>query len=185
MRRGVVVRTALAVAVALLAVPACATSSDESHRGTRPAGDDASIASIASITDGDTVRVVMPSGANEPVRLIGIDTPELRDPRRGVECFAAEATAELTALLPVGLAVNQAMVAAGFAVPYRVPPNVKHADELSELGARAREEGRGLWRACGGPDTPADAASRGRAGGTGTRVVSGRGTRGRASRGTR
>jgi micrococcal nuclease len=127
--------------------------------------------------------VDLPSGENEPVRLIGIDTPETRDPRRGVECFGREATAQMAALLPVGtevrleydverrdrydrvlayvwrarddVHVNEALVAGGWAVPFRVPPNVEYADHFSDLGRLAREQGLGLWGACGGPDTPA------------------------------
>jgi endonuclease YncB( thermonuclease family) len=32
------------------------------------------------------------------------------------------------------------------------PPNVAHVDEFTAAAARARDEGRGLWAACGGPD---------------------------------
>jgi micrococcal nuclease len=141
---------------------------------------------VASITDGDTIRVEL-GGANEPVRLIGIDTPETRDPRTAVECFGREAAAQLAALLPIGtrvrleldveprdrydrllayvwraddaLHVNEALVAGGWAAPYRYPPNVRYADRFSALGSEARAEGRGLWGACGGADTPAAAAS--------------------------
>jgi endonuclease YncB( thermonuclease family) len=34
------------------------------------------VVEVASVTDGDTIRVLMPDGTNEPVRLIGIDAPE-------------------------------------------------------------------------------------------------------------
>jgi micrococcal nuclease len=33
-------------------------------------------AEVVSVTDGDTVRVLMPNGTEEPIRLIGIDAPE-------------------------------------------------------------------------------------------------------------
>ncbi len=149
-----------------------------------PAGDDVV---VASITDGDTLRVRTAAGANEPVRLIGIDTPETRDPRRGVECFGREATTQIAALLPIGTAVrleydverrdrydrvlayvwraadalhvNDAMVATGYASPYRVPPNVKYAERFTQLGVAAREQGLGLWSACGGTDAPAAASA--------------------------
>lgn len=35
---------------------------------------------VASITDGDTFRVVLADGSNEPVRLLGIDAPEPDEP---------------------------------------------------------------------------------------------------------
>lgn len=47
---------------------------------------------VASITDGDTIRVIV-SVVNEPLRLIGIDTPE-----RGQLCFN-EATDAMKALV--------------------------------------------------------------------------------------
>ncbi|MFI5047698.1 MAG: thermonuclease family protein [Acidimicrobiia bacterium] len=145
-----------------------------------PAGEDAV---VASVTDGDTIRVLLASRANEPVRLIGIDTPETRDPRTVVECFGKEATRQTTKLVPPGtrvrlvkdveardrydrmlayvyrlddgVFVNEKLVADGWAAPYRYPPNVRFADRFSALGRTAREHGVGLWGACGGPDTPA------------------------------
>ena len=179
MRRAV---TALATS-ALLAASACGAGSSGAERPTRttaaastttlavgvvPDGVDAV---VTSITDGDTIRVRTADGADEPVRLIGIDTPETRDPRRPVECFGREASAQMAALLPVGtrvrlerdaelrdryerllayvwriddgLHVNEALVAAGWAAPFRVPPNVKYADRFSALGSAAREQGLG------------------------------------------
>src|SRR5215216_5940851 len=41
-----------------------------------------------SVTDGDTIRVDFEAGAkNQPVRYIGIDTPETRHPTLGVQPF--------------------------------------------------------------------------------------------------
>jgi micrococcal nuclease len=147
---------------------------------TRPDGADAT---VTSITDGDTIRVRTAAGVEERVRLIGIDTPETSDPRTVVECFGREASAQTAALLPIGtrvlleldvetrdrygrmlayvhradddLFVNEALIAGGWAAPYRYPPNVRYADRFSALGRDAREKGVGLWSACGGTDTPA------------------------------
>lgn len=58
-------------------------------------------ATIAEVTDGDTVEVEV-GGRTEPVRLLGIDTPETRDPNDPVECFRAEATARTARMLPPG-----------------------------------------------------------------------------------
>jgi micrococcal nuclease len=143
---------------------------------------------VTSVTDGDTIRVRVGEGADERVRLIGIDTPETRDPRTAVECFGREASAQTAVLLPVGtrvrlerdveprdrygrvlayvwrvddvLHVNEALVSGGWAVPYRFPPNVKYADRFSALGADARRQGAGLWGVCGNADTPASAEPR-------------------------
>lgn len=145
-----------------------------------PAADDAAGAAIVvKVVDGDTIRVRI-DGVEEPVRLIGIDTPETHG-RGGLrECFGAEATRRTKALLPAGtpvrlvrdaelrdrydrllayvyrddddLFVNLTLAEEGYAAAYTFPPNVAHADQFVEAAARAREAGRGLWSACGGPD---------------------------------
>ena len=55
-------------------------------------------ARIVSVTDGDTIRVRLRSGAQRIVRLIGIDTPESRKPGVPVECGAKSATNYMTQL---------------------------------------------------------------------------------------
>jgi micrococcal nuclease len=45
------------------------------------------------------------SGAVERVRILGIDTPEVVDPRRPIQCFGPEASARTKELLPPGRAV--------------------------------------------------------------------------------
>lgn len=110
------------------------------------------------------------------MRLIGVDTPETKDPRKAVQCFGVEASAHTMSLLgsrtPVrlvydverfdrfgrtlayvyregdGLFVNAALVAEGYAQVAAFPPNVAHAEELIRLARSAREDGRGLWSAC-------------------------------------
>ena len=137
-------------------------------------------ATVVAITDGDTLRVRI-AGVEERVRLIGIDTPETHG-RGGLrECFGAEATERLKQLVPPGtsvrlerdaeardqyerllaylyrtqdnLFVNLAMARDGYAAALTIPPNVTHADAFRDAVADAREAGRGLWSACGGPDT--------------------------------
>ncbi|MET0421529.1 MAG: thermonuclease family protein [Acidimicrobiia bacterium] len=192
---------ALLAASACVAVASC-TSSDGDRAGFAPttrttstkasthaAGSlpDGTDATVTSVTDGDTIRVHTDAGADERVRLTGIDTPETKDPRTVVECFGKAASARTASLLPAGtrvrlerdvelrdkfgrrlayvyragdgLFVNKSLVADGYAAPYRYPPNVKYADEFSALGATARENGVGLWGACGGTNTPASASS--------------------------
>ncbi len=134
--------------------------------------------------DGDTIRVRV-AGRDETVRLIGIDTPETKDPRRPVQCFGKEAADRTAALLPPGtevrlvrdaeqrdrygrllayvyraydsLFVNLSLARDGYASVYTFPPNVAHTDEFVAAVAEARAAGRGLWRACGGPGVPIDA----------------------------
>jgi micrococcal nuclease len=47
---------------------------------------------ITSVADGDTIRVRLGNGRFETVRLIGIDTPETKDPGKPVECGGLRAT---------------------------------------------------------------------------------------------
>lgn len=132
-------------------------------------------ARVARVTDGDTIHVER-NGHDETIRLIGIDTPETKKPNHPVECFGPEASARLTALLPTGTAVrlerdaeardsydrtlayvyrddglfvNLAMVADGYAGTLAIAPNVAHAPELGDAARAAREQGAGLWGACG------------------------------------
>lgn len=53
---------------------------------------------VIRIIDGDTI-VVDIEGANEKIRLIGIDTPETNDSRKPVECFGVEASKKAQELL--------------------------------------------------------------------------------------
>lgn len=54
---------------------------------------------VVRVTDGDTLKVRMPNGREQSVRILGIDTPEVY-PR--AECGGREATTALAALAPVG-----------------------------------------------------------------------------------
>ena len=121
-------------------------------------------------------------GRTEKVRLLGIDTPETKDPRKPVQCFGKEASARTADLLPPGtevrlvrdveerdrydrllayvyrddgLFVNLDLARGGYADLLTYPPNVAHTAELQEAVAEARREQRGLWQACGGPGRPA------------------------------
>ena len=132
-------------------------------------------AEVVRVVDGDTI-VVRLAGAQEKVRLIGIDTPESVDPRSVVECFGREAGRRTAAILPPGTAVrlvrdveardrysrllayvyrasddlfvNLTLVSEGYASVATYPPNVAHLEELTAAARTAREHGRGLWTAC-------------------------------------
>jgi len=137
--------------------------------GDLPAGLDVT---VERVVDGDTIVV----SGGERVRLIGVDTPETKDPRRPVGCFgqqASEFTASLLRVgsrvrlvgdaeprdrfdrllayayrLPDGLFVNAELLRQGFGQVLSIPPNVAHAEEFVVLAREAREAGRGLWQAC-------------------------------------
>ena len=60
---------------------------------------------VSDVVDGDTIKVVA-RGFETSVRLIGIDTPETRDPSKPVQCHGPEASARAALLLPVGQRVR-------------------------------------------------------------------------------
>ncbi len=153
-----------------------------------PAGDPAPApviaanATVVTVVDGDTIEVRV-RGQRERVRLLGIDTPETRDPRRPVMCFGREATEFLASLLPRGtpirlaldveardvygrllayveratdgVFVNGALAAGGYADTLVIAPNHARAAELEAAVRDARRAGRGLWGACEGFGAPA------------------------------
>ena len=140
-----------------------------------PADAEPGAAVVERVVDGDTLRVRI-SGRREPVRLIGIDTPESVKPGTPVQCFAKEAAAHLRTLVPPGapvrlerdvegrdrygrllayvyrrsdgLFVNLALARDGYAQTATYPPNVAHTAAFAAAVAEAREAGRGLWGAC-------------------------------------
>jgi micrococcal nuclease len=126
-------------------------------------------ASVLSITDGDTLRVLI-DGANEPLRLIGINAPE------GGECMAPEAALRLGELMKGGpirlepdvsdrdqfgrllryvyvgdVLVNEALVREGLAIARRYEPDTAMATVLEAAQAAADADGVGMWApdACG------------------------------------
>ncbi len=50
-----------------------------------------SSAEFVRVVDGDTIRFRF-DGKDQSVRIIGLDTPETKDPRKEVECFGQEAS---------------------------------------------------------------------------------------------
>ncbi len=134
---------------------------------------------VVEVVDGDTI-VVRLRGADETVRLIGIDTPETKHPTKPVQCFGPEASAFTKQLLAAntsvrlerdveardhfgrllayvyrsddGLFVNLELARLGFARPLTIAPNNAHAGEVASAVGEARAQHRGLWQAC-----PADA----------------------------
>ncbi len=134
---------------------------------------------VVTVFDGDTVEVALDGGRVETVRYLLIDTPELHHPKRGVEEFGLEAALANRALvlgkrvrlqtdvqsrdrygrllatvwldLPQGtVLVNERLVEEGFALPFTLPPNVRHAERVHAALLRARREGRGFWNAAAG-----------------------------------
>lgn len=134
---------------------------------------------IDRVIDGDTVDVVV-DGEVVRVRLIGIDTPEVVDPRKEVECFGAEASQHLKDLLTDEMIVleydasqgrvdrygrelayiilsdgrnlAEEMLRDGFAYEYTYDTPYKHQELFKNAEQDARDSERGLWSSetCGG-----------------------------------
>lgn len=136
---------------------------------------------VIDVIDGDTIDVRI-GYKRQRVRLLGIDTPETKDPRKPVQCFGHEASEHTAQLLPRGtiirlehdleerdiynrllayvwrssdgLFVNLDLVAQGYADILSIAPNTAHADELRTAMTAAKNAPRGLWATCGRPGKP-------------------------------
>lgn len=125
-----------------------------------------SVYKVKRVIDGDTIELEN----GEPVRYIGIDTPETKHPSKPLQYYGKEASeanrslvegkevrlefdvqqrdkyGRLLAYVYVGdTFVNAWLVENGYAQILTIPPNVKYQDKFLELQKKAREEGRGLW----------------------------------------
>lgn len=134
---------------------------------------------VTEVVDGDTIKV----STIGTLRLIGMDTPETRDPRKPVQCFGREASNKAKELLsgkkvyleydPAnkidkygrtlayvyredGLFYNAEMIKQGFAHSYVQFPHPR-LDEFNTYQREARENNRGFWSAntCNGNTTQA------------------------------
>lgn len=133
---------------------------------------DAMLASVIKIVDGDTIHVASGNTINT-VRLIGIDTPEVVDPRRPVQCYGKEASQKLKELLNQkkvyltadtsqserdkydrllryvwtedGTNVNEFMLREGYAYEYTYDVPYKYQQLFKEAQRSAQEKKAGLW----------------------------------------
>lgn len=129
---------------------------------------------VAKFDDGDTIMVDM-DGKNETVRFIGVDTPEVKDPRKPVQCFgkaASNFTKQLIGdnpvkleadptntnrdrynrllryvYLPDGTLVNAEIIKQGYGFAYTSFPFTKK-DEFKALQQEAKDKNLGLWDKC-------------------------------------
>lgn len=129
----------------------------------------AELATVKRVIDGDTIEL----NDGRKVRYIGIDTPELHHPTKGVQCFGKEAMEKNKELVEgktikmkrdisetdrykrllryvwVGdIFVNEFLAREGFASQATFPPDVANV-ELFKLAAEdARVNNKGLWKSC-------------------------------------
>ena len=128
---------------------------------------------VLSVSDGDTLRIEY-NGVNTPLRLIGIDTPEINHPSEPIQCYGPEASDKTKELLLGkyieleeditdidkydrllryiwfdGVLINELLVREGYALSSRYPPDTKYQDRLDATQAIAKKERVGFWS----PDT--------------------------------
>jgi len=129
---------------------------------------------VTEVYDGDTIAVNM-NGATEKIRLIGVDTPETKDPRKPVQCYGPEASAYSHSILehakvrlvadPLstnrdrynrllryvylqdGSFYNKKLLQSGFARAYIGFPFSKSNDFIV-AEKTAKDNSTGLWNSC-------------------------------------
>lgn len=129
---------------------------------------------VLRVIDGDTIEIEDADKVAKKVRYIGIDTPETVDPRRGDQCFGNEASNKNKELVqdqeiylekdvsevdkygrllryvyldPSGISINEQLVAEGYAVSSKYPPDIKYQEKFKAAEEEARNKGKGLWQA--------------------------------------
>jgi micrococcal nuclease len=169
-------------AESVAAVPAPAEAPADAPAEPAPA-DEGGLVPVVSVTDGDTIRVRV-AGVTERVRVIGIDTPELRSD----ECYAQQAASKMQSLvqskqvrltgdptqsdrdrfdrllrhvaLPDGRQVAEILIAGGFGEEYTYDAPYAGRDAYRAAQEAAREAGSGIWGSgCRAPTVAAPLAS--------------------------
>src|SRR3954470_10088035 len=95
-------------------------------------------ATVIRDVDGDTVIARLPDGTVEKVRLLGVDTPEVVDPRKPVQCFG-HAASDFTKSRLTGKRVSLELDAEqrdkyGRLLAYLIVDGRRYNDELLERG---------------------------------------------------
>lgn len=166
--------TALGVIGTVATIAAsCAAPAHRGDARTTP-WDATSTVPVIDVIDGDTIIIDI-SGTRETVRLLGIDAPETKHPRRPVECHGPQSYELLRSLLPTGTGVhvrrdvvardhfgrlllyvwridgtfvNRELVLRGAARPLTIAPNGAHHDEFVAAAFDAHRHRRGWWALC-------------------------------------
>ena len=132
---------------------------------------------VRRVVDGDTL-ITRIDGADERVRMLGVDAPESVAENRPIECYGPQASARTKALLPKGtrvtlatdptqgdrdqygrllaevtaagatITVNEQLIADGYAEVFRGDGRGRLQPRLRAAERSARDHHRGLWSAC-------------------------------------
>jgi micrococcal nuclease len=125
---------------------------------------------VTRVVDGDTIRISPAVEGKEEVRLIGMDTPETKDPDCAVQPYGEEASRFATTELQgeeVGLEFdqeredrydrllayvykdsemfNETLLEQGYAQVYIISPNDRYAERFAEAQDEAQAAERGIW----------------------------------------
>lgn len=133
---------------------------------------------VLDVLDGDTIRVRM-HGYEGPVRIVGVDTPEIEHPGKPAGCFGEQAAAATRAWLlgrtvslapaieqrdrydrllarvvppdgPIaGRDLARTLALSGLARELPIAPNTDDAPAIASAVRSAQRHRRGLWAACG------------------------------------
>ena len=140
---------------------------------------------IARVVDGDTVEISPAIDGITDVRLIGVDTPETKEPGCTPQPYGAEASAYAESVLSGqqvelefgvertdqydrllayvytqdGAMFNEGLVSGGYAQTYPYPPDTKYAERFADAQENAQAAGLGIWSM--GPDQLALLTDRG------------------------
>jgi len=168
-------RTIFGLIALLLVLVATALSPKDSLQNILPANITApGFYKVTEIYDGDTIAINM-NGAEEKVRLIGVDTPETHKPGAPVQCFGPQASDFTTkslagksvrleadpqgdnrdrygrllryVYLADGTLWDQKLIEQGYGFAYLLFAFTK-SDDFATTQAAAQVAGRGLWSAC-------------------------------------
>jgi micrococcal nuclease len=133
-------------------------------------------AKVLKVIDGDTIKVLI-SNKEDMVRLIGIDSPEVVDDKKPVQCFGKEASSKAEEILngktiilesdltqgnrdeygrllryvflEDGTNFDKFMISEGYAREYTFKgSSYKYQSEFIRAEEKAKEENKGLWKAC-------------------------------------
>lgn len=126
---------------------------------------------VVGVVDGDTIRVRI-NNTVEPVRLIGIDAPEVDTPYTDKECYGSEAVERAKGLLEGqeimleadpsqddrdtydrllryvfldDININQLLIEEGRAYEYTFREAYRYQDDFTQAQQAARSVGNGLW----------------------------------------
>lgn len=129
------------------------------------------VCTVVKVADGDTLDCKFGLTRTEKIRLIGVDTPETKHPKKPVQFYGKE-SARFTEnvlsgrqigveydvqkhdkygrplayiYLEDGRMFNALLVQEGYAKVATFPPNVRYQKLFAELQREARESGKGLW----------------------------------------